>query len=242
MHTSKKGYVLSDTANIFYQIFGNEKTAVILLHGNGEDWSVFKKQIKPLSKHFKLITIDSRGHGSSSKGMKALTIDIMADDVIAVMDSLDIKLAHIVGFSDGGNVALEIALNYPNRINKLIIAGANLNPAGLQLSVQIKDLMFFLLLKFLSIFSKKAKHKSEVVDLMVNQPNFTTDEISTLNIPTLVLAGEFDMIKREHTELIADSIPNAQLNILPGTNHFIFENDPAKATLIILTFLMDGNE
>ena len=216
------GYVFSNTANIYYQIF--------------------EKQISPISKLYKIITIDSRGHGRSSFGLYPLTIDIMAEDAIAVMDELKIEKANIIGFSDGGNIAIQMAIKHPDRITKLILAGANLYPTGMKMLSQLPMVMAYLFYKFFSIFSRSARKKAYLLDLMVNQPSFDLKELEGIQLPTLVLAGEKDVIKKEHTQLIADLIPQSQLQIIENANHFIFNNEPEKVNLIILSYLYEDKK
>lgn len=238
MSSNNTGYVFSNTANIYFQVFGEEsKPAIILIHGHGEDWHTFNKQIKPFSKLYKIVTIDSRGHGRSSFGMYPLTIEFMANDVITVMNELKIGQAHIIGFSDGGNIAIQIALNYPERIKKLILAGANLYPTGIKMASQVPIVMAYLLYKITSGFSKKAKKKASLLDLIVCQPNFDPTELKKIQCPTLVLAGEKDVVKEEHTELIARHIPMSKLEIIEGVNHFIFKEEPCKVNFLILSYL-----
>ena len=231
------GYVIVDTANIFYQVFGENQRTMILLHGNGEDWHTFEKQIEPFSKHFKVVTIDSRGHGRSSFGREPLSIEVMAQDVIGVMNKLNIMKAVLVGFSDGGNIAIQTAIKYPNRVDKLILAGANLNPTGVKMSAQLPVVIHYLLCLVASIFNKRANKQKQILDLMVNQPNFKPKQLMSLKIPTLVLAGEEDVIKEEHTQLIAKSIPNSKLEILPKADHFIFSRDASKVNIMIIRYV-----
>ena len=238
MSPNKTGYVFSNTANIYFQVFGEEdRPAMILIHGHGEDWHTFNKQIKPFCKLYKIVTIDSRGHGRSSFGMHPLTIEFMANDVIAVMNELKIGQAHIIGFSDGGNIAIQIALNYPERMKKLVLASANLYPTGIKMASQLPIVTAYLLCKITSRFSKRAKKKANLLELMVCQPNFDPTELKKIQCPTLVLAGEKDVVKEEHTELIAYHIPISKLQIIGGVDHFIFKKEPDKVNFLILSYL-----
>ena len=191
---------------------------LILLHGNGEDHTYFTHQIEYFSKTRRVIAIDTRGHGQSPKGTAPFTIRQFANDLYAFMDKHNIEKADILGFSDGGNIALTFALQHRDRVNKLILNGANLFPQGVKASVQIPVVSGYYLAK---LFGNKEKAK--LLGLMVNEPNFSPDELQALHIPTLVIAGDRDMIKTSHTKLIAASIPNSTLCILPG-DHFIANN------------------
>ena len=109
----------------------------ILLHGNNEDCSYFVNQMESFAQHFRVIAIDTRGHGKTPRGEAPFTIRQFAEDLLAFMDQHAIKKAHILGFSDGGNIAMIFAIKHPDRVNRLILNGANLNPKGVKRSAQI---------------------------------------------------------------------------------------------------------
>lgn len=238
------GKVDVDGAMICYRLFGfmeedgeSRRETVVFLHGNGEDWRCFKKQIGPFSKLYRVVAIDSRGHGSSTSEDGKLTLGTMAEDVAAVLDALEITRASIIGFSDGGNVAIHFALRYPERINKLVLAGANLYPGGVSLYYQLPVIALYALLKVMSIFSIGVANKAQVIGLMVKEPNFRAEELTAITAPTLVMAGERDMIKPEHTKLIAKSIPGAELCFIPRASHFIFDEEPELTNKKIIDFI-----
>jgi pimeloyl-ACP methyl ester carboxylesterase len=110
---------------------------LILLHGNGEDCSYFEHQIEPFARHFHVIAIDTRGHGKTPRGDAPFTIRQFADDLLAFMNEHSIAKAHILGFSDGGNIAMVFALTHPERVGKLILNGADLDASGVKRAVQI---------------------------------------------------------------------------------------------------------
>ena len=204
---------------------------LILLHGNGEDHTYFVHQIEYFSKTRRVIAIDTRGHGQSHKGSASFTIKQFANDLLAFMDDHNIGKADILGFSDGGNIALTFALQHQNRVNKLILNGANLFPKGVKASVQIPIVIGYYIAKLLG-----GKEKAELLGLMVKEPNFAPTELNVLNIPSLVLAGSRDMIRRTHTELIAASIPESVLCILDG-DHFIASKKHTAFNSVVEMFL-----
>lgn len=189
---------------------------LILLHGNGEDHTYFEHQIDYFSKKYRVIALDTRGHGRTKRGLKPFTIVQFAKDLYDFMEEKDIDKAHILGFSDGGNIALTFALEHPEKIEKMILDGANLFPSGVKLGVQIPIEFGYRL----ACFFPGAKEKRELLALMVKEPNIHPEELNSLTIPTLVVAGDQDMIKESHTRLIASSLPNACLQILKG-DHFV---------------------
>ncbi|MBQ0065874.1 MAG: alpha/beta hydrolase [Firmicutes bacterium] len=189
---------------------------LILLHGNGEDHTYFVHQIEYFSQYYRVIALDSRGHGMSERGSKPFTIAQFGEDVYDFMEEQGIEKAHVLGFSDGGNIALTLALNHPEKIEKMILSGANMYPAGVKKSIQIPlELEYY----WMCLFNKNSK-KKDFYALMVHEPRFTKKQLSQIQIPTLVMAGNHDMIQDKHTRLIAQCLPNSKLCILEG-DHFI---------------------
>ena len=204
---------------------------LILLHGNGEDLTYFEHQIEYFSKSRRVIAINTRGHGQSPRGNAPFTLKQFADDLLAFMDDHNIEKADILGFSDGGNIALIFALQHQERINKLILNGANLFPGGVKASVQLPVVIGYHLARLLG-----GKAKAELLGLMVNEPNISPVELSKITVPVLIIAGNKDMIKTSHTELIASSIPNGTLCIIDG-NHFIANKRPVQFNSAVNKFL-----
>ena len=209
---------------------------LILLHGNGEDGSYFIHQTKAFSQHYRTIALDTRGHGASPRGQAPFMLTQFVEDLKDFMDRRQIEKAHLLGFSDGGNIALLFALKYPQRVEKLILNGANLDPKGVKAGVQLPIVLGYGLVSVISCFDKKALPKKELLGLMVTQPHIKPSDLSALHIPTLVVAGDRVMIKEDHTRLIAASIPGAQLCILPGS-HFVANENPASFNNVVLNFL-----
>ena len=210
---------------------------LILLHGNGEDCGYFVHQMEPFAKHFRVIAIDTRGHGQTPRGEASFSIRQFAEDLLDFMNLHQIEKAHILGFSDGGNIAMFFALMHPERVEKLILNGANLNASGVKRKVQIPIEIGYRIAKIFATKSPAARKNAEMLGLMVNDPNVKAEELSCIQNPTLVIAGEKDMIKDSHTRLIAKSIPEAMLSIIPG-NHFIANKNPDTFNEVVLRFLL----
>lgn len=228
--------IKSGDAMIYAQVCG-QGVPLILLHGNGEDLHYFEYQIPLLSKYYKVIAIDTRAHGQSTDGKCPLNFTLLAEDVIAVMDELSIDKAHILGFSDGGNTALHIAITYPQRLISLILNGANLFPNGIKMNIRIVDLLYYSVCTIFSPFHPRIRKRREFLSLMVNHPHIMPQQLQQIQAPTLVIAGENDMIKTIHTELIAKSIPNSELIIIPDADHFAAKKMPEIFNPMILKFL-----
>ncbi len=204
---------------LYYKEKGN-KEPLILLHGNGEDGSYFKNQIDYFSDRYRVIALDTRGHGKSPRGTKPFTIEQFSCDLYEFMESLEISCAIILGFSDGANIAMKFAIKYPNKVKALILNGGNLNPKGVKRATQIPIEIGYKIARRFASKSSDAKKNAEMLGLMVNEPNIELSELSKITAPTLVICGRSDMIKGSHTKEIAENIPNAKLSIIKG-NHFI---------------------
>ncbi|MEM1484587.1 alpha/beta hydrolase [Oscillospiraceae bacterium PP1C4] len=230
------GFVENGGAQLYYEITG-EGEPLVLLHGNGEDMGYFKHQIPFFSAHYKVIAIDTRAHGRSSRGTGTLDFTCFAQDVIAVLDALQIEKAHILGFSDGGNIALHLVLSHPERVCSLILNGANLNPSGVKASVQVPIVLGYAVCSAIAVFARGARQKQEILGLMVHHPKLSPEQLAPINTPTLVIAGAKDMIRQSHTELIAQSIKNAKLVIVPDASHTVAAEKPEIFNQTVLNFL-----
>jgi pimeloyl-ACP methyl ester carboxylesterase len=205
--------------SLYYQEKGDQEP-FILLHGNGEDSSYFKNQIEYFSNRYRVIALDTRGHGKSPRGTKPFTIEQFSCDLYDFMAGLEIPRAVILGFSDGANIAMKFAIKYPNMVKSLILNGGNLNPKGVKRTTQIPIEIGYIIARRFASKSPDAKRNAEMLGLMVNEPNIGRNELSKIAAPTLVICGSGDMIKESHTKEIAGNIPNAKLSIIKG-DHFI---------------------
>lgn len=210
---------------------------LILLHGNGEDGTYFDPHIPALARHFRVIALDTRGHGKSPRGSAPFTIGQFARDLGDFMDAQGIERASLLGFSDGGNIALTFALEHPKRVDRLILNGANLAPSGVKRSVQIPIVLGYGLTAVLARFSPEAARRAELLRLMVREPHIRPSELGRITAPTLVIAGTHDMIREKHTRLIARSLPNALLEIIPG-DHFVARTHPEDFRRAVEAFLL----
>ena len=209
---------------------------LILLHGNGEDGSYFEHQIDCFSADYRVIAIDTRGHGQSPRGEKPFTIVQFAEDLHDFMDENGIDQAILLGFSDGGNIALTFALKYPERVERMIVDGANLFPSGVKPLYQWPIEIGYRIAKMFAKKSEKAKQNAEMLGLMVNEPHIDPTALARLTMPVLVVAGTKDMIKDKHTRLIYKSLPNARLSIIEG-DHFVANKNAAAFNKEVSEFL-----
>ena len=209
---------------------------LILLHGNGESCDYFEHQIACFCHDYRVIALDTRGHGQSPRGENPFTIKQFAEDLRDFMDEKGIEKAILLGFSDGGNIALEFALKYPERVERLILNGANLYPSGVKPLYQWPIEIGYRIAKLFSKKSEKAQRNAEILGLMVNEPHIAPTELTQLTMPVLVVVGTKDMIKDMHTKLIYNSLPNARLSILDG-DHFVANKHPEAFNNVVDEFL-----
>ncbi|WP_330672138.1 GNAT family N-acetyltransferase [Aminicella lysinilytica] len=226
-------YTPMERIDLYYEEKGEGKP-LILLHGNNEDSTYFKNQRDHFADKFRVITLDTRGHGRSPRGAAPFTIRQFADDLACFMDRHAIEKANILGFSDGGNIGLIFAMKYPERIGRLIADGANLFPAGVKAWAQGPVTIGYYWTKTFGPWSR-----AEMFSLMVRDPDIDPSDLAQITAPTLIMAGTGDLIKESHTRLIASSIPEAELAIIRGS-HFIARENPAEFNRRVDEFLGEG--
>ena len=221
------------------ELYYQEKGCVepfIVLHGNGEDGSYFKNQIEYFQHNFRVIALDTRGHGKSPRGTAPFTIEQFSCDLYDFMTAHQIANAVILGFSDGANIAMKFAAKHPEMVKALILNGGNLNSKGVKRTTQIPIELGYKIARHFAEKSPEAKRNAEMLGLMVNEPNIEPAELCKITPPTLVICGTNDMIKKSHTEQIAQNLPNAKLIFIKG-NHFIANKRPAEFNRAIEDFL-----
>ena len=232
-----EGYLRSGSANIYYEIFGEENSeAVILLHGNGESGRSFKNLIPLISDKYKVIAIDSRGHGKSEFGSGQLSLGTMAVDVVNVIEALGLDKVNIVGFSDGANIAMLVSIKNSELVNKVVLIGGNYNFWGLKPSSALMIAIGYYCSKWGGIVDSRNRFNKEYFSLMFKEPNLKRDALKYIKAPALVINGDRDMIKLSHAKAIADTIPKGQLKIVKGDHFWVYRN-PQEAAKVIKEFL-----
>ncbi len=211
-------------------------TPFLLLHGNGEDHTYFRHQIEYFRTRYRVIALDTRGHGKSPRGTAPFTIEQFSRDLWGFMTAHEIAQAVILGFSDGANIAMEFAMAHPQMVRALILNGGNLDPSGVKRTTQLPIELGYRIARRFAARSEDARKNAEMLGLMVNEPHIRPRDLSGITAPTLVLCGARDMIRESHTRKIAQSLPNARLAILRGT-HFIASQRPAEFNRAVDDFL-----
>ena len=218
---------------LHHTLCAGDGAPLLLLHGNGEDSTYFEHQIREFCEDFSVCAIDTRGHGGTPMGEAPFTLSQFADDLYNFMNENGIDQADLLGFSDGGNIALLFALRHPERVRRLILNSANLFPGGLCSWLHESFLQSYE--EACSSSEPDAPYKAALLELMINEPHIDPAELSALTMPTLVIAGDQDIVAFEHTLLIAASIPNARLSIVPG-GHDVANRHPAVFNAAVRAF------
>jgi pimeloyl-ACP methyl ester carboxylesterase len=232
--------------DIYYDVYGEDNDeAVFLLHGGLSNGDHFVNQIPALAEEYQVIVMDSRGHGRSSFDETPISYEVMASDVLGLMDHLGIDKASIVGWSDGGNIGLEIALTQPERLNKVVAYGANFDPTGVRLDIGDNAYFNAYIERAAEEYQENSPAPERWDEFLMNisnmwatQPNYTEEQLQSITTPFLILDGEEEeAIDLNQTKLMALLIPGAELVLMPGTGHFAMFEQPDEFNQIVMDYL-----
>src|SRR6202043_3197688 len=240
-----QGHVDHDGARIWYATYGSG-SPVILLHGglgHSVNWGYQVPML--VGAGHRAVLIDSRGHGRSTRDLRPFSYELMASDVLAVMDALHLEKAAIVGWSDGACVALILAMKAPARVAGVFFFGCNMDPSGVKEITEPNPILDRCLGRHakdyarLSATPDQFKAFAEAVGLMMKtQPNYSARDMAEIRAPVTIVQSEHDeFIKREHAEYLARSIPGAELVVLPGVTHFAPLQRPDQFNKAMFAFL-----
>lgn len=228
---------------IWYAVFGQGEP-VVLLHGGLANANYWGNQVPSLARRYKVIVMDSRGHGRSTRNAQPFGYDLMASDVLGVMDYLHVRKAAIVGWSDGAILGLDIAIHHPERLTKLFAFAANSDPSG------VKDVnKSAVFIAFIARAGKEYEALSQtpheyesfvaqIEHMWAVEPHFSAAQLASIRVPVWIVDADHDeAIKRDNTLYLADHIPGACLLIQPGVSHFSFLQDAEQFTRDVEHFL-----
>jgi len=239
-----QGSVQHEGARIVYSTYGSG-SPVILLHGglgHGGNWGY---QVPALvERGYRAVLIDSRGHGRSTRDAQPFSYELMASDVLAVMDTLHLKKAAMVGWSDGACTALILAAKAPSRTAGVFYFACNMDPSGVKPFEATPTLnrCFARHAKDYADLSATPEHfKNFVEDVSLmgrTQPNYSAQDLAKVSVPVVIAQSEHDeFIKREHAEYLARNIPNAEFILLTGVSHFAPLQRPEQFNAAVLEFV-----
>jgi pimeloyl-ACP methyl ester carboxylesterase len=241
---------------MYYEVFGEGKST-LLMHGGACTLETLYGIAPLLSKHYRLILPERRGHGRTPDVEGPMTYEVMAKDSIAFMESLGMERGNLVGYSDGANVALFVALMRPDIVEKLILISGNfdvdgMTEAGLSYFKAVTPELFERhpsLSKLAELYKRTTPdgpdHFPVVIQklkrMWLEEPRIPKEELKRITTPTLVVVGDRDLISLEHATEMYRSMPNAQLSVMPGASHALIFEKPAQTAQLILEFL-EGRE
>ena len=243
----KSGYASVNGIKIWHAIFGRG-TPVILLHGGLANADYWGELVPALAPRYRVVVMDSRGHGRSSRDARPFGYDLMASDVLALMDFLKIDKAALIGWSDGAIIGLDIAMHHPERLSKLFAFAANSDPSGVK-DVNQSPIFTSFIARARKEYEKLSPTPTEydgfltqITKMWETQPNWTGEDLASIKVPTWIVDADYDeAIKRENTLFMADHIPDSGLLIEPQVSHFAFLQDPQQFNADVLHFLTHLN-
>ena len=231
---------------IYYELAG-DGPPLLLLHGGAGDSRQFDRQRQDFASRHRLVLPDSRAQGRTSDGPGPLTYHEMAEDVVALLDLLGIPRADVMGWSDGGNTGIDIAIHHPDRLAHLVTFGANFSPDGLETAAfewnrtaTAESFGPEMRTGWTALNPQPDNYEAamnKLLEMWRTEPRFTPPELASIRAPTLVCAGEHDVVRREHTLALAEAIPTARSWIVPGASHGAMLERPDLVNSRVLDFL-----
>ena len=240
---AESGYAPVNGIRVWYAAFGRGEP-VLLLHGGLANSNYWGNQVPALAKSYRVIVVDSRGHGRSTHDEQPYGYDLMASDMLGLMDFLKLPKAAVVGWSDGAILGLDIAIHHPERLSKLFAFAANSDPSGVANIAQSTVFNAYIARaeKEYQVLSPTPDQYKSFVDqiskMWETEPHFTAEQLRVITVPTWIVDADHDeAIKRENTEFMANEIPDAELLLQPLVSHFSFLQDPRQFTDDVLHFM-----
>jgi pimeloyl-ACP methyl ester carboxylesterase len=228
---------------IYYEIYGAGRP-VLVLHGGLGSIEGMAYQIMALANSHLVIAADSRGHGRSTDSTTPLSYSLMSDDMATLLDQLQIKRVDVVGWSDGGIVGLDLAIRHPQQVRRLVAISANFDVDGLISLPNPDEKVPWPPLRYLLLAPDASDWPNiyrKVITMWATQPHYTLRELGGIQATTLIMSGQFDIVKPEHTDLLAKSIPTSEEVVIGGGTHTAPMDQPAMVNDYILRFLEESN-
>ena len=242
----REGRVTHDGARLWFATYG-DGPPVILLHGGDASSDYWGGQVPALlAAGRRVIVIDSRGHGRSTRDARPLGYDLMESDVLSVMDALDIDHADVVGWSDGAIIGLVMAMKHPERVTRVFAFGANMDLLGFNPLGALSPILPKVRVALAANYARLSETPNDydalakaVLAMQMREPTYTPAQLAAIHGPEVAIVdGDHEeFILREHTEYLARTIPGAQLIFLPGVSHFAPVQNPDSFNVAMLGFL-----
>jgi pimeloyl-ACP methyl ester carboxylesterase len=237
-------YITINRVKQYYEIYG-QGAPLVLIHGNGGNISYMKPQIEFFAKKYKVIVMDCRGRGKSELGKDSLSYMQITKDIVGILDYLHLDSTYIVGRSDGGIIALLMAIYYPEKVKKIVAFAANLMPDTASLYPTFYNEVVSERKRADEMLAKKDTTQNwKIIQqrnrMMEFQPHISANDLQKIKCPVLVMSADRDIIREEHTIFIYRNIIKANLCILTGENHYVTKNNPDLFNTIVGKYLEES--
>jgi pimeloyl-ACP methyl ester carboxylesterase len=227
-----------DGVRLYFEVYGTGEP-LLLVHGNGGSIADMAAQIAHFRKRYQVIAMDSRDQGRSADSPDRITYEKMSDDLAALIDHLQLGPVNVLGWSDGGIEALLLGIRHPKKVKKIVAMAANLNPSEQAFYPEVIGLLKSMM-DAMPADARQTPHgrrELKVARMGLEEPHIDLKVLATITAPTLVIAGDHDLIRHEHTIAIYQHIPNSQLAILPNATHMVPFADPGTFNAVVERFL-----
>jgi len=238
------GYAPVNGIKLWYATFGQGEP-VLFVHGGLANANYWGHQVRALvAAHYRVIVMDSRGHGRSTRNAQPFGYDLMSDDVIGLLDYLKLKKVALIGWSDGAIIGLDIAMHHPDRLSKLFAFAANIDPSGVADAAHSPVVNAYIPRagrEYAALSPTPKEYKSfltQITAMWNGQPHWTRADFAKIKVPTWIVDADHDeMITHDQPRKMADWTPGAGLLIEPDVSHFAFLQDPQQFNRDVLHFL-----
>lgn len=220
---------IHDGVTLYYEVYGQGEP-VLLVHGNGGSIAWLKAQIEYFRTRYRVIAMDSRDQGKSSDSPGAITYEKMTDDLAALLDHLKSPPVNVLGWSDGGIEALLLGIRHPAKVKKIAAMAANLEPGDAAIYPEVLSTFKSMMdaMPAAARATPEGRRALKAMQMLFDEPHIAPAALEAITAPTLVLAGDHDVIRDGHTLEIYQHLPNGQLCIFPDATHMIPYDDPAR--------------
>jgi pimeloyl-ACP methyl ester carboxylesterase len=225
-----------DGVAFYYETYGAGEV-LLVVHGNGGSIADLGAQIAHFSATYHVVAMDSRDQGRSGDSPGDLTYEKMSDDLAALLDHLDAGPAHVLGWSDGGIQALLLAIRHPDKVKSIIAMAANLNSTEEAFPPDAAEWLASYVEAISGNETPEGRREFKVASIMLEQPSIAPESLESIVAPALIMAGDRDVIRDEHTVDIYHHIPNSQLAIFPNATHMLPYDDPVAFNATVERFL-----
>jgi pimeloyl-ACP methyl ester carboxylesterase len=227
--------------DMYYESYG-EGEPMLIIHGSGQSITDMHYQIAHFSRSYQVIVADSRGHGKSGLGTEALNYVQMMEDWNSLMDMLDLSNANVIGWSDGGIIALLLAIHHPDKVHKMATMGANLRPDDTAIYTWAAEFVAGAIESVDEMIAKGDTSNdwqlmSQHLNMLKTQPNIPIEDVQKIEAPVLVINGDKDVIRNTHAMQIFNNLQKGHLAIMPGQTHFAPITDPEGFNALVEKFM-----